>query len=377
MRRDIELLVIGPSATTTTGSLLRPYNIWYTLKGLSTMNVRYLPITYPIEVLLNIRSIIRSNIIIISGVSPWISAMILIVSRLLGKCVILDVHGSPYYEHIMSGRVRIIRELLLYVNEYISYRLSTNIIVASRGLIGILHKYFRVRLNKRLYVLPNSISYLFMKIIKPLMGIDRRLLWNVLLKPKLNVDIDNNDTKIVISPLPDVFIGNLIAYDTLMNMIRELRSNNIRIIITGIRKELKRIDSFIINVGYLPYIDYITLLLNAQAILLPYPNNSVCGGVRNKVLEAGYCGVPLISTKNGVLHLDAKGWIHYIPLEEVQLGNLLINIDTDAIKSISENMRMLILEKYLPNYFSRNLLTILREILRRRFRKLLYKLGNY
>ena len=364
MAKRIDLVIVGPSAAIINGSLLRAYNVWRTVKRLSSVRVKYLPITYPIEVLLNLRSIIEGDIIIISGVSPWISSLILLIGKLFGKCILIDVHGSPYYEYVMSNRVELFRKMLLYLNEYISYKLSRNIIVASRGLVNILYTYFKVKPNnkKNIFILPNSVSYLFMDIMKLLKNTDRRRLWDFFIKSKLKVI--NDEVIVLIAPLPEVFIGNLMAYEELMRMVGDLRNTNIKIVITGIGRGIRYINSSIINAGYLPYIEYALLLLNSRAMILPYPDNAVCGGVRNKVLEAGYCSVPLISTKNGVLHLDAKEWVHYIPLEEIKLSDFLVNMDTRRVKAISENMRDLVFERYLPSMFSYNLLNILRMVLR-------------
>jgi len=76
--------------------------------------------------------------------------------------------------------------------------------------------------------------------------------------------------------------------------------------------------SVIIATGYLNYIDYVFLLLSADTVLLPYPSRAIRGSVRNKVLEAGYAGKPIVSTKYEMLFLEeAKPWIHYIPLEDI------------------------------------------------------------
>ncbi len=121
------------------------------------------------------------------------------------------------------------------------------------------------------------------------------------------------------------------------------------------------INKDLITVGYLPYPEYVALLLNSHAILLPYPKNAVCGGIRNKVLEAGYCGVPIISTKNGILHINVKEWVHYIPLEGGMHIKDLIKVVNDVGSRVSSNMRLLIINNYSFSNFAREILKVLRQ----------------
>ena len=356
-RKTFTIAVVGPYGTPTTGSFLRSSNIWHVIKGLKGVRVIYLPITYPVEVLANLRLITSSDLIIVSGVSPWISAIIVFFSILFKKHVIIDVHGSPFYEHLMAGRVSIFRKMLFFVTEHLTYRLSSSIILASKGLLSIISAYLKVRVNdKRIYIVPNSLNYLFIKIINKLLSIDKRTLRNYIMR-KLKLD---EDSKVILVPLPNVFISNILAYELLRKIVNEINSmGNIKVIVTGIVKS-ESISKGVITTGYLPYPEYAALLLNSSAELLPYPENAVSGGVRNKVLEAGYCGVPIISTRSGVLHSNARAWIHYIPLEDTSIKDLL-NVINDVGLYVSSNMRSLVINEYSLNSFAREILKVLKQ----------------
>ncbi len=196
------MVIVGPPyGTRTTGSFLRSYNIWHVIKSLRSVRVIYLPITYPVEVLLNLRHIISSDLIIVSGgVSPWISAMIAFLSLLFKKRVVLDIHGSPFYEHLMAGNINIIRKALLFISEYVTYRLSSSIILASGSLINIIAIYLRVNLrSKRIYVIPNTVNYLFIKTVNRLSTMINKHALRKYILNKLGL---NDSTKIILAPLP-------------------------------------------------------------------------------------------------------------------------------------------------------------------------------
>jgi glycosyltransferase involved in cell wall biosynthesis len=358
---DHVILIIGPSVRLINGSVLRAYNIWDSLRGLRSASIIYLPIRFPLDVLLNLRLISKADIIIISGVPPWISALTSSIARLLNKTVIADVHGSPYYEETLSGRAGLTYRALLYVTEYLTYRLSNYLILASKTLGLVLSRYFRINLENA-YIINNAITRLFIKIADSLMGIRKDLVWETLVKPILGRDKICN---LLLAPLPSVFVSNLLAYERLRQMIRTvLDRENAIVVVTGLRNKVPHEDS-IVSVGYIPFINYVALVLNSRALLLPYPNNAVCGGIRNKVLEAGYCGIPMISTRAGMLHSDAMEWIHYIPLNEAEPGELKDVLNSGITEVVRENMRELVKRKYLPGHFKAGILGVLLSIIRR------------
>ena len=244
-----------------------------------------------------------------------------------------------------------------FVTEYFTYRLSGSIILASRSLLNIISTYLRVRISgKRVYVVPNSVNYLFIEIINKLLTINRQALWSYVIR-RLGL---NEDVKVVLVPLPNVFISNILAYELLRKIVHEIDNvGNVKIVVTGMSGNEKA-GKDVLAVGYLPYPEYAALLLNSSAILLPYPENAVCGGVRNKVLEAGYCGVPIISTRSGMLHSNARAWIHYIPLEGVSIKDLM-NIVNDIGSRVSDNMRSLVISNYSFSNFAREVLRVLRQ----------------
>lgn len=123
------------------------------------------------------------------------------------------------------------------------------------------------------------------------------------------------------------------------------------VVITGSREGIAQQHPSIILVGYLKCVDYVMLMLSSDAVLLPYPPSAICGGVRNKVLEAGYAEKLVIATEMGMVFTTARPWREYIPLEEIATGDSSIT----AINIMENNLNKLIKEKYtfdnLPKVF--------------------------
>jgi glycosyltransferase involved in cell wall biosynthesis len=290
---------------------------------------------------------------IVSGVNPWISASIAVLGKILRKKVVMDFHGFAWLEANITNATRLPTKVLLLVSEKISYRLSQYIITASEWLASILAYHFSNR--KDVIVIENAVSYVFEKVACKLMeNYDSSMLRKYICEKVLHRG-DCFDKLLFIAPLPSVFKSNMLAYEELLKLTPSLNENAI-VAVTGV----KRTDVFesqgnIIPIGYVNYVNYIALLLSSDGVILPYPSNAICGGIRNKVLEAGFCRKLVISTKIGVMHAKVAPNIHYIAIDnEIALQGL-----KEETQNIAKNLSNLIKEKYSFATFKKALLKLL------------------
>jgi hypothetical protein len=72
----VSIAIVGPSAEVISGSLLRPANIYYSLCDLRKVVASYIPVRSVFGLLPQLRKILHADIIVLSGVNPWISAFI-------------------------------------------------------------------------------------------------------------------------------------------------------------------------------------------------------------------------------------------------------------------------------------------------------------
>ena len=303
-----DLLIVGPSADYTFGSLLRSLNIWYAVEKMVLINTKYISIKSISHVLIHIRSLVAADIVIISGVSPWVAAFITILRRLLGKNTIVDIHGFAWYEALASKCVRITYRIILLISELLAYRSATYVIVASRWLNKILNKYLGIN---SAFVLQNTITPIFKRFVKELDQYDANLLRKFVCSKILG--LKKYRGYIFVAPLPRVFISNMLALKALLKLIDKI-PRDVIVVVTGFEDKENHHEQLIYT-GYLTYPRYTALLLSSDAIILPYPSNAICGGVRNKVLEAGYCKKPIVSTRVGMMHIQALPGVHYISID--------------------------------------------------------------
>jgi hypothetical protein len=131
------IIIIGPSVDTVSGSLLRPINIYYSLKDLKNLKVNYIPIRKIIDLLLQLPLVFSGDLIIVSGVNPWISAIVSFLGKVMGKVVVVDFHGFARLESVVMNSARFPIKVLLLVSERISYKLSKYIITIIKIKEGI------------------------------------------------------------------------------------------------------------------------------------------------------------------------------------------------------------------------------------------------
>ena len=348
------VVVVGPSAELISGSLLRPINIYYSLKDFKSVEVDYIPVRGVPDLMLQLKRILSANVIIASGVNPWISALIAVMGRALRRRVIVDFHGFAWLEVSVTNTTVLPVKMLLLVSEKISYKLPHYVTTASPWLSSTLAQYFGRREN--ISTIGNSVSYIFEKTAHRMVesydiNILRRYVCEKMLKGKcLNKPI-------LIAPLPSVFKSNILAYKELLRL-KNLMNKDIIIVVTGIKEasELSPQDN-IIPIGYVSYTSYIALLLSADGVILPYPSNAICGGARNKVLEAGFCKKPLISTRAGVMHTGLLPNIHYITIYNAEIVQ---SFKSEKLREIGEKLGKLIKEKNSLITFKKSVLNLLR-----------------
>jgi len=344
----MKVAIIGPDASTVSGSLLRPLNILYALHGMKTKTIksRYVPIKSVTHIPFNVNSILQHDVVIISGVNPWIATLICIIGRLFRKKVILDLHGCSWYEYSTALKKNVMLAILLFSSELLACKLASYVIVASKFLARLIGKVYRRKADK---IIENATTPIFESLAKTLARSDKLTL-RALVERVIGIPLTN--CKLLIAPLPNIFWQNIEAYKVLVSLLQG-KSKNFKVIVTGLKGQI--VNDGLICVGYVPYTLYVTLLLASDGVILPYPHNAVCGGIRNKVLEAGYCKRLIISTSAGVFHMDARPWEDYTPLECIRSMNELERIIGTSHICI-ENMFKKIIKRHTFNAFKSRIL---------------------
>lgn len=352
------IVIVGPSVSRISGSSLRTLNIWYSLSGFSKLQVEYLQVDKAALILHYLGTILTADLVIVSGVNPWIAAMVTFLRRLGARRTLVDFHGFSYME-VLYTRSGSLYRLLSLACERVAYRLATHVVVASPWLARVFRDYFG---DRDIQVIENTVSSLFRYIVKRLMKIPKDVLVRVACKT-ISEDICRYKV-ILVSPLPDIFVANVLAYKQLASVKDDINGETL-VIITGVRGISKQSQDNVIVAGYLPYTLYVLLLNISHGILLPYPNTAICGGARNKVLESGYICTPLYSTKTGVLHLPLKPWEHYVPVDNLEkLRDILRDPKSTMASRIASNLCSIIERRYVFENFKKSLLTYLLRLLR-------------
>ena len=350
----MKVAIIGPDASTVSGSLLRPLNILHAVHGMKTIKSRYVPIKSVTRIPFSVNSILQHDVVIISGVNPWIATLICIIGRLFRKKVILDLHGCSWYEYSTALKKNVMLAILLFSSELLACKLASHVIVASQFLAKLIGKVYRRRADK---IIENATTPIFESLAKTLARSDKLTL-RALVERVIGIPLTN--CKLLIAPLPNIFWQNLEAYKILVSLLQG-KPKNFKVIVTGLKGQI--VSGGLICVGYVPYTLYVILLLASDGVILPYPHNAVCGGARNKVLEAGYCKKPIISTRAGVLHMDAKPWEDYIPLECIRSMNELERIIGTSHICI-ENRFKKITKRHTFNIFKSHILNVFNDFMK-------------
>jgi len=360
-RNDFLVVIIGPSAEVISGSLLRPINIYYSLRDLRGLKVKYISVKKLPDLLPQLFPILYADMVIASGVNPWISASVTLWRKISRKMVIVDFHGFAWIEANATNAVGVLLKTFLLISEKISYKFSNYVITASKWLANTLAQYLGGR--REVFVIENAVPYIFEKVSRKLIegyGSNFNTLREYVCKKVLYCN-DSSSKLLFTAPLPSVFRSNILAYEELLKLSRFL-GENVLIAVTGIKKaDRPGIPSNIVLVGHIGYVNYVALLLSSDGVILPYPRNAICGGVRNKVLEAGYCKKPVISTKTGIMHLKVLPMIHYVPINVLLKETIY---QSDEWKLIAGKLHEMIIQQHGLTSFKRAFLELLRLIFR-------------
>jgi glycosyltransferase involved in cell wall biosynthesis len=354
----VSIVIVGPSAEVISGSLLRPANIYYSLRDLRKVVASCIPIKSTFDLLPQLRKILHADIIVLSGVNPWISAFIAILGKILGRRVVTDFHGFAWLEMSITNASRYFMRMLLLVSEKISFKFSRYVIVSSPWLKKTLMHYFGLRSN--FLIIENSVFYLFEKLVREIMERFETNELRTRICYELIKESECRNKLLFIAPLPPVFSSNMLAYKELLRL-NIFQYPDVMIVITGVKAP--NLSDNIIHVGYVNYVNYVMLLLASDAILLPYPNNAICGGVRNKILEAGYCKKAVISTKVGMMHLNAVPNIHYMSIE-IEGANSKTELNREKLENIAKSLNELTMNSYSFEIFKRRLLEFVSVVLK-------------
>jgi len=311
-----------------------------------------------------IPKILSADIAIVSGVNPWISAIVAIVRMLIRKVTVVDFHGSAWYEASAMGSHGTLFKTFLFVSECVAYRFSSYIATASTLLAKILNIYFGER---PVYTIPNALTSAFTRVADTLSKYGKDKLLKVLGEELRKILVGK---KILLAPLPDVFKANVLAAQQLESFSKAL-SDDYLIVITGTSRFVK---DRVVGVGHLPFVEYVALLLASDAVVLPYPANAVCGGARNKVLEAAYCKKTLITTRAGMMGLITVPNIHYIPFENCitnsLFGHCLERIMKEGWMNRALRLRELVLSQHSFEKIKLHLLKLILHIIKRKLVRL-------
>lgn len=307
---DMSIVLVCPSADYISGSILRPINIVYSLNHLKkNVVMKTLPVKEFNDILKwnALRTLLTSKLIVVSGVRPRILALtplVAFLNKLRGGFVIFDFHGSAWYEAYFLKFHPVFR-LVLYILEKFNANVSDVIFVASEPLKLILVEYFRLSEHK-IYVVKNAVAAIFERVTAELSSFPREQLRQHILKM---LGLNGFRGLILTAPLPTVFASNTEAFEVLRRWVKGLDSESVKVVVTGLKCES---SGALVCAGTLSFVDYVTLLMVSDGVVLPYPENAICGGARNKVLEALYLGKPIITTPTGVLFTGLKPHKCYI-----------------------------------------------------------------
>jgi len=354
----VSIVIVGPSAEIISGSLLRPANIYYSLRDLRKVVISYIPVRSVFGLLPQLRKILHADTIVLSGVNPWISAFVAILGKISGRRVVTDFHGFAWLEMSITNASRYFMRMLLLVSEKISYKFSRHVIVSSPWLKKTLTHYFGSRSN--VLIIENAVFYLFEKLVREIMSKfdSNELRTHVCYRLVKRGECRNK--LLFIAPLPPLFSSNILAHKELLRL-NIFQNPNVLIVITGVKAP--NLSNNIIHVGYVNYVNYVMLLLASDAILLPYPNNAICGGIRNKILEAGYCKKAVISTRTGMMHLNAVPNVHYIPIK-MRHANHRVELNKEELENIAKSLNELVMNNHSFKVFRRKILRFISIILK-------------
>jgi len=226
------------------------------------------------------------------------------LSRCLKKPLVLDFHGSATLESEAYGYGP---QPSLFEDEKERLLATNRVIVASPALKEELLTRFPVQ-EEHLVVIPNSIDL-------PMFA--RSLSNEKLETTRRGLRIPDGN-RVVAFTCPrrrdryDTFLANEIALKWFFQLLKqvETKRKDVTYLILGRGEFLAAPSPSVLYTGFVE--DLPTTLAISDACVLPYPQNAVCGGARNKALEYFASRKPVISTTEGMRGIMAESERDYL-----------------------------------------------------------------
>lgn len=317
------------------GEHIRPWGFYTHLRNMG----------YPIDVLqyTSIRMVFknafrlivrRSKIVLISGVNPRSALLFAFVCKLFRRAVVVDMHGSAWYECSKWGKKH--KAHYFFLVESILLRFADSVTTVSEDLRLILKLNFNVRENK-IKTVPTGVNVDSAESPKK---IDKR--------------IGNSSQNLIVLSAPRNFYSNILAVKFAYKVMAYLKKHDARAVlfITGGGNIIEDRPSNITYTGNLNFRKYNDLLESADCAIAPYPEEAVCGGVRNKILEYWAHRLLVISTKTGVFGIPeavaGENFVFggYDPNSFARTMLETLKFSFDRRKNIAENGYATVKEKY-------------------------------
>jgi len=260
--------------------------------------------------------------------------------------IVADFHGSARLEASYNLPHSMRRHLLVTASTMIEKVAASNanlVITASDVLRSFVIYSYKVPPNK-VFTVPNGVSTEhFFPLTKTRneelrnnLGLsDRSVI--VLTAPRMSAKPSDWSVKAI-----------RIMYEV-MSHLSSLKKDAILLIVGG----GPRVSGSPPNVLYTGFVKNLNALLNiADLAVAPYPEELVCGGPRNKVLEYFACKVPVVSTKSGMYGIpEAKPYKYYVPttFDHREIAERILatlSMDDESQQNMVNNAFHLIMTRY-------------------------------
>ena len=247
--------------------------------------------TIPSVVKILIRSMTFHADIIHAHQIGWTTKAGRFLAVLLGKPLVVDVHGLDSEERLATGLFNEEETSQMETNERKTLRVARKIVVVSDELGEYLRSRFEVS-DDRIVVIPNGVDVRAFKRT-------RSDSYEYAIRDSYRIP-EGNKLVTFTCPRIESFPSNEIALKWFFRVIPIMRAvrNDVTYLIVGGGKEIIPPCKEVIYTGFVG--DLQELLSVSDVCVLPYPSNAVCGGVRNKALEYFAVGKPVVSTTEGV-----------------------------------------------------------------------------
>lgn len=244
---------------------------------------------------------------------------------------IADFHTCAFFELINEPNKGIkyqIKRIVIPIYEKFVIKTADLVITVSNETKKELIKFYKIPESK-IQIVKNATN------IESVFKIEKDFMLDDLEKYNLNI----NEHFLCVFPNPrDGFISNDLATDFLISIAKKIQDldANIKFIVLGGGEIPKKYPSNIIFTGYVK--EYNKWLNIANICIATYPENAVCGGVRNKICDYLAVGKPIIATKESMRGFDdLKENINFFMCNDISsFVNKLLEIKNKDLKAMSE-----------------------------------------